>query len=275
MIRFAISPDSRRVAVAGGSRKTRKYVGMEKNQLKYEDVGEDKPGIISVRDLRTGQEISSFRGHTSPISFVKFLDDKRVCSKSADEKFSRVWDLESGSELQQLKPEFASIPGTKLGWCYAPDAEGKPTKKVALRDAESGEIVRQFESLPNFPRTVNSDRSVAVVATQQYKANDPNPLTVTVSLWDLQSDKLLHELSQSSQVLGAAQFRSAGQLVTVIGETVTIWDVATGQPLERRRIDDGGSFSADAVLSRDGQRILFRVAEPNRHLPMVRSPDTW
>jgi WD40 repeat protein len=84
------SPDSKRLASS--------------NKLSGDIIAPPGAGEVKVWDAQTGEELLTFKGHTSHISSIVFSPDgKRVASADWWNNLVKVWDSYTGEELLKLK----------------------------------------------------------------------------------------------------------------------------------------------------------------------------
>jgi WD40 repeat protein len=90
----AISPDGRRIAVAGGS---------------------NEDSEVAVLDADSGEVVQRLKGHSFPISAVTFSPDGRRIVTGSWDRLIKVWDAGSGQELLSLKGHFDSVTMLEFG----------------------------------------------------------------------------------------------------------------------------------------------------------------
>jgi WD40 repeat protein len=65
-------------------------------------ISPSKDGALKVRDLASGQELRSMRGHSGEIHAVAVIPDGRLAISASHDKTLRIWELESGREVRTL-----------------------------------------------------------------------------------------------------------------------------------------------------------------------------
>ena len=109
----------------------------------------DMAGGVHLWDVRTGQSLRNFVGHTSWVPSVAFAPDGKTAASGSLDGTSRVWDVETGETIRVFDNE------TGIGCvAFAPDGQtilfgeywanyGKFTMR--WWDVNTGEILRDFE----------------------------------------------------------------------------------------------------------------------------------
>jgi WD40 repeat protein len=76
------NPDGTRVAIGG-------------------QVGTSWAGTISIRDTRSGKELTSLRGHTDAVTSLEYLDGGQYLVSGGWDNHVRLWDSTTGNEVDQ------------------------------------------------------------------------------------------------------------------------------------------------------------------------------
>ena len=174
-------------------------------------------------------------------------DGKRAVSDSADNTL-KVWDLESGQELQTLSGHRANV------WAVALTPDGKRavsgssdgTLKVC--DLESGQ---QLQTLSG-----HLDIVFAVALTPDGKRAVSGSSDGTLKVWDLASGKELQTLSGHSEGVWAVALTPDGKRAVSgsADDTLKVWDLESGQELQTL---SGHQSAVRAVaVTPDGQRAV-------------------
>ncbi|KAL1728858.1 hypothetical protein EV714DRAFT_274318 [Schizophyllum commune] len=103
----------------------------------------DIPGYV-VFDTQTGQQVgSALSGHEGAILCVAFTGDGKRISSGSEDKTARIWDAETGCQVEGLAPLRHS--GAVRSVAFSPDgariATGSDDKSVRLWDSASGREV--------------------------------------------------------------------------------------------------------------------------------------
>lgn len=109
---------------------------------------------ISLIDGETGEVIRQFFGHDKLVTTLKMSPDGKTFLSVSKDKFSCLWDLETGQLLKRFSPKGDNLSSETVGANYTPDGS-----KVILAlyqdtllqvyDIETDTITDKFETLPN------------------------------------------------------------------------------------------------------------------------------
>jgi WD40 repeat protein/transcriptional regulator with XRE-family HTH domain len=242
-------------------------------------------GIIRLWDVRSGEEIRQFLGHTGSISGSIFSPDgKRILTGSAD-KTARLWDLTTGKELHK----FTGYNDVLTGVAYAPDGKTILTTSsdgtTRLWDSTTGQEIRIFTGYiaafsPNgqYLVTVEENRVIRILNIQteeeilQFTHDHASGLNSirfspdgkliltsgrdgTAALWDSVNGKALQSfVGHTGSIVNAAFSPDGNYIFTASGDgTARLWNEQTGQEL-RRFISP--AYVSSATVSPDGKYLL-------------------
>jgi len=172
-------------------------------------------------------------------------DGKRLASASED-GIGKVWDIESGAELQTLKGHFHAIHGIDF------DLEGdrivtaSSDETAKVWDANTGKELLLLRGHTNVIGRVIFSPNSQRIATGSY-AGGPNLDSSSVKIWDASSgQELLHLSGHSADVLSLAWHPIKEQIATSSGDgTAKIWDTSNGSELLTLKGHRGRVFDVD------------------------------
>jgi WD40 repeat protein len=191
--------------------------------------------------------------------FIEFSPDGKKIASSGHDELARIWDVESGKLLHQLKGRTV---------VFFPDG-----KRIATAGCEDG-IVRIWDTESG--KELQTIKGIFPEFSPDGKKFFTSHEDEVIKIWDTESMKKLHE------VVGTWIHFSPNEKVfaTMTGDPIVrIWDIESGKALQE--FQGGEQF---AGFSPDGKQIFtaarwyyFRVydAESGKHLRIIQGmPDT-
>ena len=190
-------------------------------------------------------------GHTALVGLADFMPDgKQILTASRDESF-RIWDAETGKELQKLAPRTGAF------WqdAFSPDKKkfvtaDRRNKAVRIWDTESGEELQTLgEGEPvDIVSVAFSPVGKKIITSSMGEMN-------ALRIWDAETGKELQRLDPSGTRIRWGYFSPDGKKIVTPCEdkTARIWDVESGKELHT--ITGHDSFEGIA-FSPDGLKIV-------------------
>lgn len=210
----SFSPDGRKMVTASGDRTAR------------------------VWDVETGKELSRFAPSVGSLTWAIFAPDGRHVLGGGTGDFMRLWDSETNQEVRQYK----GLVGGSFGGDISADGKFVVTADdggAKLYDMQTGELVREFKSVPLSPAIFSPDGKMIVTGTQEKVAD----------VWEVATGKNLRHFSFDAAVPWVDFSPDSESVLTVSGNIAQIWDVQSGKEKQRflGHIGDVlfGTFSPD------------------------------
>jgi WD40 repeat protein len=227
---------------------------------------------VHVWDAASGMLSFTLAGHVAPVIDVAWSPDgERLATASLDDTV-KVWSVKGGQAAVGLRPKGATVGGI----AFSPDgrylARGSVARHgdVVIVDAATGMEVRSFQG---------REKQVTAVAYAPDGARLAAAcLDNQVRVWETAAGELVHTLPLGRQPIAGAGFQGLGyspdgkRLAAAQGETVKVWDTATGRELHDFHEDASSvAFSPDArrlaYAGRD--RLKVRDAESGKEICAV------
>jgi WD40 repeat protein len=260
----AISADGRRVLVSGGDLKiVNKQIVRVNNRLAYADV------FVRVFDVDTGVE--KCRLEDADMGFTRAVftpDGQRVVTSSTDGTL-RVWDANSGKELERT----ATLPREINALALAPDgrmALVASNSELSLWNLQTRTEVRRFDGkmigIRALAFSLDGQRALAGGGGSQ----GGQPVDTEVRCYDVQSGRELGRSPPHPDSLTAVAFTPDGRTVLSVdrARNVRSWDVSGLQVAAKPVPANEDSLGAvrkyaghrspvrSVAVSPDGKRVL-------------------
>jgi len=204
---------------------------------------------IRLWDVQSGREVARLQGHTDSIQTLSIHPDGNQLASGGHDKQVRLWDLTARRLLNAFPPYETTINAVAFsadGQLLASGAERGSPHMMHIRDLSNGNVC-PYSHLPA--------RAVWSLAFA------PGPETIlatgwssgVVDLFDVKGLGNLHELVHPAGVTALAFSPDGHSLAALFGNSVTVWDVQTGQA--RMNLLDHTGHTWSVAYSPDGRSI--------------------
>jgi WD40 repeat protein len=280
---IAFSPDSKKVLTCRDADKSARILDADtgKELLKLPEpfaafspngkiiISCGKDEIARIVDIESGSAtfgkvLLELKGHTTTVSSAVFSPDGKKAATLGDVAV-RIWDTQSGKELQKLEepnnPGFA--PPDEIWYAiFSPDGkkiitqcrDTGPGVFVKIWDAESGKKLMEIKQPEDIRGTMWGGKDISV----QFAEFSPDGKKIvttcfrgkTFYIWDADTGEELHRMSAYTPALSPDGKRI---VATDLAACARIWNVDTG--VELQRVEHGG-ICAVTVFSPDGKKVV-------------------
>lgn len=235
--------------------------------------GTRKGHSVKLWDLKTGQCLRTFEGHTSDVCAVAVLAKGQRAVSASDDKTLRLWDLETGQCLRT----FAGHGHGVISVVVLPDSRrivsASRDKTLKLWDLATGECLRTFEGhtdqvyqaklLPDDRRLLSAGRDG------------------TLRLWDLATGTCIHTYEGHTDAVASVVLLPNGQLAISVGRdrSLRVWQVDTGECLaiwqDLYGMNDCAVGPDGIVAGTSGGELLFLKLIPPGCFSPKTAAATW
>ncbi|MCL2004870.1 MAG: hypothetical protein FWG73_01785 [Planctomycetaceae bacterium] len=210
--------------------------------------GNDGDSRLPAGTITAARSILEIRGHTNDVSSVAFSPDGRRIVTSSSDRTARIWDAESGRELQTLSGHTDDVNFA----AFSPDGRHIVTsssdRTARIWDAESGRELRRLQG--------HRDTVESAVFSPNGRRIVTGSEDNTIRIWDAESGRALQTLQGHRDDVNSVAFSQDGRRIVSSSSdrTVRIWDAESGRELRTLR---GHTDSVEsAVFSPNGRRIV-------------------
>jgi len=226
-------------------------------------VGGGKNNIHLI-DQDTGRSVHDLSGHSRQIAAVGISSSGRKLASGAHDRTTRLWNLETQTEVGRFANALAS--GTTTALAFSLDdtklASGSSDKFVRLWDVANQELLKTMQG---HPAAVSG-----VVFTPDGKflisGSEAAPLGkgATLILWNVETGREVHRFAGMFEPVTAIGLSPDGRFTVAANRSgsLTLWETGSGRKV--REFHGRSAVSASARFSPDGRYVVTRSLSSGR-----------
>ncbi|MBE2183497.1 MAG: protein kinase [Anaerolineae bacterium] len=245
----------------------RRYTGSA-NRIMSLDISPDGASLVTniwnsaaVWDMTTsGEPREIITGEYDGTYFPRFSPDgESIYIGGFGNTYSR-WSLSEGTLglMMEYEQYIRTLDVSPDGRYLAISIEEtrNPDFSLYLIDADTGEMIREFEGLGTVANFIDFSPDGSLIATGSFDQ--------IARIWDVETGEQLHVLTGHTGVISSAVFSPDGQRLVTSGtdNTIRVWDTETGEALHVFE----STPSAYTVFSPDGSLIASGDLEGFAHI---------
>lgn len=121
-------------------------------------------GVLTVWDIRTGQDFYGFAGHSGAVTGVAVTADGKLVSSGSDRTL-KVWDIDTGEELRTLEGHTRAVNAVAVT-ADGRVVSGSQDNTLKVWDIDTGQAIASFSGDGSFEscEVVKETESVTIVA---------------------------------------------------------------------------------------------------------------
>ena len=217
----------------------------------------DADGATTVRELDSGRELLTLRGHEGGVNDVAFTTDGRLIATAADDGTVRVWDAASGEQQEVLDGHRGGAERV----AFSPDgsrlATGGGDGTVRIFDVETGQQATELSAHDGWVSGLafTPDGSSLLSAS----------IDATAHVWDLATGEATLVLDDHRWGITGAAISPDGTSVATasLDGRARTWDADTGEHLQTFFTD---VLMFDVTYSADGTRLAAGGSDGVAHV---------
>ncbi len=220
-------------------------------------------GEIKTWDLKTGERLQTWRGHTKLITALVFLPDGKTLVSAGEDRSIIFWDAEQGQETRTLKGHDAAVTCLALSSDGKTLASGSADRTVRLWDVATHKAgpVLKGHSGPVAALAFAADGKTLVSTGGVYDLEMGKWLSGEVKVWDVPSATERMAWKKHTDVVSAVALIPDGQaLVTASADTtMQLWDLTA--KVQRATILGHTSRVTAVAVTADGKLLASGGAD--------------
>ena len=234
-------------------------------------------GEVILINLPVSPVIRRFHADGGLSAVAVSPDGRFVVTGGTTSGGATLWDAQTGQEIRRISgyettvAQIAVSPDSRYALLCFDDVFFSPTPatEVVQWDLDTGDVVHVWTNFAYHARavTVSPDSRTALVGTMEWGGAFVHQGSGELVLLDLQTGAEIRRFAETGEVLGVSISPDGRRAVaaTSVANSVTLWDVTTGQPLRRFDYLSGAvAFTSDPryfLTGGDGGFVILLDAD--------------
>ena len=225
--------------------------------------------LVSVGYVQAAEvPFVELKGHTEAVNSAVFSSDGTKILTGSDDKTVRIWNMESGKELQRLEGHTREV----MSVAFSPDGKTVATASqdefIRIWNIETGKVVQTLKGIGDceFLSAIFSPDGKKILAMYMYQYIGPHDegnydvefFHRATYMWDVESGKVLNAPAGFFSDLESIAFSSDGKkaITAHAFRDVCIWDMESGRWSSIEMSTNYHSRVLYATFSPDGKKIV-------------------
>lgn len=182
-------------------------------------------GEIRLYQVRNGQKLLTYKGHTGWVWSVAFSPNGNTLASAGTDLVVKLWNVRTGQCLKTLQGHTHRVGAV----AFSPDgctiASGSDDQTVRLWDVSTGKCLRILQVHTDWVRSVAFSPNSKTLASGSHDH--------TIKLWEISTGECFRTLQGHTDWVWSVAFSPDSQMLASgsVDQTVRCWDVNSGRCL--------------------------------------------
>lgn len=186
---------------------------------------------VNLVDAQTGEEKTTFKGHTNHINSIDFTPNGKTLVTSSSDKTIKLWNVETGKLIRTLVGHSDVVTSIKLSPDGKKLASGSFDKTIKLWDTVTGKLIRSIQT-------------TAIIGAVSFNTDGKKIASIDVVnnivIWNSESGQKIREweipgytrsIKDGDRLKLSIKFSANDQVIAVkdILSYLSFWEIETGK----------------------------------------------
>lgn len=180
---------------------------------------------IKIWQLATGEDISTFNGHSRKVNAVAFSPDGETLVSGSDDNTIKVWNLKTGTVIRTLEGHNDAVHTLAISPNGKTLVSGSDDNTVKVWNLATGRLITTLTGHTFWVRSVAISPDGVNIASGSFDK--------TIKIWHLETGTLSHTLAGHSETVTSIAFSPDGNTLASASRdrTIKLWNVVAGTRL--------------------------------------------